>query len=116
MSFASPLFLWYFLPATLVAYWVLPARFRNALLSVVSLVFYVFGGLSFVFALLAVIAVNYASGLAIDSERMHQQLQRRKALLVATVSFDLAVLAIWKYAGFATTQIHNLAKVFGEDS
>jgi alginate O-acetyltransferase complex protein AlgI len=75
MSFASPLFLWYFLPATLVAYWVLPAKFRNALLSAVSLVFYVFGGLSFVFALIAVIGVNYAAGLAIDSERMHQRMQ-----------------------------------------
>ena len=116
MSFASPLFLWYFLPATLVAYWVLPAKLRNALLSLVSLAFYVFGGLSFVFALVAVIGVNYAAGLAIDSERMHQQLGRRKALLVATVGFDLAILGIWKYAGFATTQVHNLAKVFGEDT
>jgi alginate O-acetyltransferase complex protein AlgI len=116
MSFASPLFLWYFLPATLVAYWVLPAKFRNALLSLVSLVFYVFGGLSFVFALVAVIAVNYASGIVIDSERMHQRLNQRRALLVATVGFDLAILAIWKYAGFATTQVHNLAKVFGNDT
>ena len=29
MSFASPLFLWYFLPGLLVLYWVFPGRFRN---------------------------------------------------------------------------------------
>jgi alginate O-acetyltransferase complex protein AlgI len=116
MSFASPIFLWYFLPLTLLTYWILPARFRNALLSVVSLVFYVFGGLSFVFALLGVIALNYAAGLAIDSEALHRTPGRRKALLVATVGTDLGILGFWKYGGFATTQIHNLAKAFGQDS
>ena len=33
MSFASPLFLWYFLPAILLVYWVLPGRFRNVLVA-----------------------------------------------------------------------------------
>jgi alginate O-acetyltransferase complex protein AlgI len=116
MSFASPVFLWYFLPLTLLAYWALPSRARNTLLSVVSLVFYAFGGLSFVFALLAVIAVNFAAGLAIDGDRMAAAPGRRKALLVATVGFDLGILAIWKYAGFATEQVHRIADVLGAGS
>ncbi|MEY2468677.1 MAG: hypothetical protein QOF21_1375, partial [Actinomycetota bacterium] len=29
MSFASPIFLWYFLPATLLVYWILPRTRRN---------------------------------------------------------------------------------------
>jgi alginate O-acetyltransferase complex protein AlgI len=116
MSFASPVFLWYFLPLTLLAYWALPSRARNTLLSVVSLVFYAFGGLEFVFALLAVIAVNFAAGLAIDGDRMAATPGRRKALLVATVGFDLGILAIWKYAGFASEQVHRIADVLGAGS
>jgi alginate O-acetyltransferase complex protein AlgI len=82
--------------------------------SVASLVFYSFGGKAFVLALLAVMAVNFASGLAIDAERRSER--SRKALLVATVAFDLGILAVWKYAGFATHQVKALADVLGAPS
>jgi alginate O-acetyltransferase complex protein AlgI len=67
MSFAAPTFLWYFMPTVLIAYWILPATFRNALISVVSLVFYAWGAGSFVFVLVACIVVNFVVGIAIDS-------------------------------------------------
>ena len=44
MSFASPVFLWYFLPAVLLVHWVLPVGFRNGVLAVFSLAFYAVGG------------------------------------------------------------------------
>ncbi len=40
MVFASPLFLFLFLPATIAAYFALPPRFRNAVLLLASLAFY----------------------------------------------------------------------------
>jgi alginate O-acetyltransferase complex protein AlgI len=46
MSFAAPVFLWYFLPAVLLASWVLPQGARNGVLAASSMVFYAFGGSS----------------------------------------------------------------------
>ena len=111
MSFASPLFLWYFLPGLLLLYWVLPGRFRNALVSVASLGLYAFGGGSFVLGLIAVMLVNFAAGIALDSPALTARPRWRKALLVATVLADLSVLAVWKYAGFAAEQAQAVSEL-----
>jgi len=109
LSFAVPLFLWYFLPAVLLATWVLPKSARNGVLAVSSLGFYAVGGKEFVFLLLALIAINYTAGLVIGGLPPRW----RKPLLVTTVVLDLAVLAVWKYAGFASTVVHSMASAIG---
>ncbi len=43
MSFASPLFLWYFMPAVLAAVLLAPRSWRNGVIVVASLVFYAVG-------------------------------------------------------------------------
>ena len=113
MSFASPLFLWYFLPAFLLLYWVLPGRSRNVLVSVASLGLYSVGGGSFVLGLVAVMVVNFAAGIAMDSAALTARPRARTALLVATVLADLSVLAVWKYAGFAAQQAAAVSEVLG---
>ena len=86
MSFASPVFLWYFMPATLLAYWVLPRTWRNGLVAVASLLFYTWGAGPYTFLLLSAIAVNYAAGLAIDAERPADRPGLRRAVLAAAVA------------------------------
>ncbi|HZC53251.1 MAG TPA: MBOAT family O-acyltransferase, partial [Mycobacterium sp.] len=113
MSFAAPIFLWYFMPAVLLAYWVLPGRWRNGLLAIASLTFYVYGAGSFIFALVACIAVNFAAGIGVDAERFAERPRARRAILAGAIVFDLSVLAVWKYAGFATRQIHSLSHALG---
>ncbi|GGO81064.1 MBOAT family O-acyltransferase [Nonomuraea cavernae] len=113
MSFASPIFLWFFMPVTLVAYWLLPGRWRNALVAVVSLVFYTWGAGAYTGLLLSAIAVNYAAGIAIDSDRLRDRPRPRLWLLIATVVWNLTILAVWKYAGFATQQIDALSSALG---
>lgn len=108
MSFASPMFLWYFMPAVLGAYWLLPARARNWVIAVASLLFYAWGAGSFVLLLLGCMVLNFASGLAIDGGWLKARRRLRSALLVATVGADLSILVIWKYAGFGSTQLHHL--------
>lgn len=113
MSFASPVFLWYFMPATLLAYWLLPRTWRNGLVAVVSLLFYTWGAGAYTFLLLSAIAVNYAAGLAIDSRRFSGRATARRGILVAAVGWDLAILAIWKYAGFASQQVDAISQTLG---
>ncbi|HEX7323124.1 MAG TPA: MBOAT family protein [Mycobacterium sp.] len=113
MSFAAPTFLWYFMPTVLTAYWILPRTFRNALISVVSLVFYAWGAGSFVLVLIVCIIVNFTIGIALDSATLSSKAGARRWMLVAGVIFDLGVLATWKYAGFASRQIADVSNALG---
>ncbi|GII78939.1 alginate O-acetyltransferase [Sphaerisporangium rufum] len=113
MSFASPLFLWFFMPATLLACLVLPARHRDGVVAAASLVFYTFGAGGYAALLLSAIAVNYAAGLALDSAWAAGRPRARRAVLLAAAGWDVAVLAVWKYAGFATAQAAALAAALG---
>ena len=66
MVFSSPEFLFAFLPATVLLYFVVPKRLRNALLLAASLLFYAWGGGHLLLLLLASIASNYALGLLVE--------------------------------------------------
>ncbi|GAA0982536.1 MBOAT family protein [Acrocarpospora macrocephala] len=113
MSFASPLFLWFFMPVTLLACWLLPPRHRNGVVAAASLFFYTWGAGPYTVLLLSAIAVNYGAGLALDSVRLRDRPCARRAVLVATVGWDVAILAVWKYAGFASRQIDALSGLLG---
>src|SRR4030088_3532029 len=117
MSFATPLFLWYFLPVVLAAVLAVPGRWRNGVIAVASLVFYAVGAGATTLLLLSCIVVNYVAGLRLEPPRdeWHQPRPGRKRLLVSVVGFDLGALFVWKYAGFATEQLNGLAHLFGGD-
>ncbi|MBM6400997.1 MBOAT family O-acyltransferase [Phycicoccus sonneratiae] len=115
MSFATPMFLWVFLPVVLVLVWTLPARWRNGVVALASLVFYTWGGGPFVLGLLACIVANFVGGLLVDTERGLGPRARRVAL-VTVVALDLGLLGVWKYAGFASRQVDALAELFGGSS
>ncbi|NIJ10140.1 alginate O-acetyltransferase complex protein AlgI [Saccharomonospora amisosensis] len=116
MSFVSPLFLWYFMPAVLLAVLVLPRGWRNGVVAVGSLIFYATGAGSFTLLLLACMVVNFAAGPALEPDDWGMRPAKwRRWLLIGVVSFDLAILVIWKYAGFATEQIAAFAGLFGGD-
>jgi alginate O-acetyltransferase complex protein AlgI len=110
MVFASPLFLFLFLPATIVAYFVLPRRWRNGVLLVASLVFYAWGEARYVPLILASVAFNWSMGLSIAAATDPGARKRR---LIAAVSGNLAALAVFKYANFAVANVDAIAPVFG---
>ncbi|MGH3948511.1 MAG: MBOAT family O-acyltransferase [Pseudonocardiaceae bacterium] len=115
MSFASPLFLWYFVPAVLLAILVLPRSWRNGIIAVASLIFYATGAGAFTLLLLACMVINFLTGPALEPDEWDLNPARRRRVLIGVISFDIAVLAIWKYAGFATEQIAAFARMFGGD-
>src|SRR3979490_3242492 len=108
MSFATPLFLWYFLPAVLVAYWLLPARARNWVIAVASMGFYAAGAGELVLLLLGCMVLNFAAGLGVDSSWFKARPKLRLGLMIGAVTADLSILVIWKYAGFASGQLRRL--------
>jgi alginate O-acetyltransferase complex protein AlgI len=113
MSFISPLFLWYFMPALLIAVLVCPRSWRNGVVAVGSLIFYITGAGAFILLLLGCMVVNFLAGPALEPNGWDVQSTRRRKLLIGVMSFDVGVLLIWKYAGFATQQIAALAHMLG---
>ncbi len=114
MSFASPVFLWYFMPAVLGALWLAPLRARNAIVAGASLIFYAWGAREFVFMLLACVAVNFMAGRALGTPEPGTE-SRRRLVLTGAVTFNLAVLVIWKYGSFGLRQVSDVSDALGAD-
>ncbi|MDQ4021781.1 MAG: MBOAT family protein [Actinomycetota bacterium] len=115
MSFASPLFLWYFMPAVLAAVLIAPRSWRNGVVATASLAFYAVGAGPTTLLLLGCMVVNYLMGPALEPDDWDLEPQRRRRWLCGVVAFDVAVLVVWKYAGFASAQAAGLASVTGLD-
>ena len=96
MVFNSPVFLFAFLPLSLLAYHVLPGRrCKNAFLIAASLVLYAFGNVRHLALLLGSAVAHYLAGLA-----MLRWQKCRKPVLTVTVALDVALLLGCKLAGW----------------
>ncbi|MFL6144012.1 MAG: MBOAT family O-acyltransferase [Labedaea sp.] len=115
MSFASPLFLWFFTPVVLVAVLVLPRGWRNGIVAVASLVFYAAGAGPSTLILLFCMVINFLAGQVLEPDEWDLARGRRKLVLIGVVAVDVAALLIWKYAGFASAQLAGLARLLGGD-
>ncbi|MBV8539460.1 MAG: MBOAT family protein [Pseudonocardiales bacterium] len=115
MSFASPMFLWYFMPAVLAAVLVAPRSRRNGIVAVAGLAFYAVGAGPTTLLLLACMVVNYVMGPAMEPDDGEPGPKRRRRMLIGVIVFDVAVLVVWKYAGFASAQAAGLASLTGLD-
>lgn len=113
MSFASPLFLWYFMPAVLAAVLIAPRGWRNGVVATASLIFYAVVAGPTTVLLLVCMVVNYLMGPALEPDDWDLEPQRRRRWLYGVVAFDVAVLVVWKYAGFASAQAAGLASFTG---
>jgi alginate O-acetyltransferase complex protein AlgI len=115
MSFASPLFLWIFTPIVLGLILLCPRSWRNGIIAATSLVFYTVGAGPTVILLLVAMAVNYVAGQMLEPDEWARAHRRRRAVLIGVICFDVAVLVVWKYAGFLTEQLDGFARLFGGD-
>jgi alginate O-acetyltransferase complex protein AlgI len=110
MLFNSLIFLYFFLPACLLLVYIMPPKFRNTLLLIASLVFYAWGGVSYVFVMAGSIVLNYLAGLLIgysDNEKT------RKASLTAGIILNILLLVVFKYTGFITANLNVLTGLLG---
>ena len=97
MVFSNPVFLFLFLPLTLLFYVLSPRSLKNLVLLGASLFFYAWGEELYVLILIASIAMNYVAGLLIDGAG-----DRRSRLwfLWLGVAANLLLLGYYKYIGF----------------
>ena len=91
MVFSSLLFLFFYLPVTLLIYYLCPARWRNLWLFLVNLVFYGWGEPVYVALMVFSIAVNYAAGWLVDRHR-----GKGKRILALNAVVNLGLLFFFK--------------------
>ncbi|MDX2175229.1 MAG: hypothetical protein SF028_02050 [Candidatus Sumerlaeia bacterium] len=97
MVFSSIIFLFYFLPAVLLGYFLIRASLQNFLLLCASLLFYSWGEGGYVLLMIASIVANYLFGLGIHRSR---EGPFGKPLMAVAILFNLGLLGYYKYAGF----------------
>ncbi|MFM0728460.1 MBOAT family protein [Paraburkholderia strydomiana] len=98
MLFNSYIFLFAFLPISVVGYYALArvtVRAAAAWIAVTSIVFYAWWNVSFVFLLLASIAFNFGCGLAL--QRLANRPRMQLAALTAGIAANLGLLFFYKY-------------------
>ena len=111
MVFSSTIFLFFFLPLTLLAYFVVGPRGRNAILLAASLLFYAWGETVYLLVMLFSIAANYLFGLLIDQAR--QRGRRGGLAFVCAVATNLGLLGFFKYANFLVDNLNPVLPVLG---
>lgn len=109
MNFITPSFLVFTL-LTLIVYWALSDRFRTPILLVSSYVFYAFWDWRFTFLLALLTVSNFwlTSKLYTVESKV-----RKKRILIACLSINLLVLAMFKYLGFFRDGLVQLFGLFG---
>ena len=106
MVFSSLIFLCYFLPATVILYYICPARFRNVILLVASLFFYAWGEPVYIVLMLFSTVFNYVCGRILA---VLNRLWTRRLTLVIAVVGNLGFLFFFKYRDFLVENINQIA-------
>ena len=108
MVFSSILFLFRFMPAAFAIYYLVPRRFKNFTLLVLSLIFYSWGEAKYFPIMIASIVVDYTASGLIESHRDNKLICRLG--LIYSMVFNLGMLGFFKYTNFF---VGNLNALFG---
>ena len=108
MVFSSILFLFRFMPAAFAVYYLVPRRFKNFTLLVLSLIFYSWGEAKYFPIMIASILVDYTASGLIESHRDNKLICR--LALIFSMVFNLGMLGFFKYTNFF---VGNLNALFG---
>lgn len=110
MVFSSVIFLFYFLPAFLVVYFLSPRKVKNYTALVASIAFYAWGSPKFVFVILASTIIDFfiVKGLHNSSE-----VRKRKGFLMTSLVMNLGLLAYFKYANFFVENVNAALNSIG---
>lgn len=101
-----------FLPITVLLYYLLPFRWRQAFLLAASYFFYLLWRVEFVVVLMTATLVSYYAALKMGEIRNKQE---RFRYLVLTLVINLGMLIFFKYLGFFSGIFNDLAGVSGAD-
>lgn len=134
MVFSSHIFIWYFLPFTLLGYYALclaPQRWRNLWLVLTGYVFYGWAGPPFMALMFATTSIDWLVSLVIAHDNLKlwrfrnkpscpltpgtPRSMRQRIALTVSVAINLAVLGFFKYFNFGLENYNDFVQALGLD-
>ena len=109
MVFASITFLIYVLPLFLLAYHIVPHKYKNGFILAFSIFFYSWGGPKFIFAILATTFIDF---FLVNAMHNAKKKGDKKKFLILSLSINLGLLFYFKYCNFF---VDNFNSVLGLD-
>ena len=127
MVFSSHLFLFYFLPAALVLYYLSPRPARHLVLTALSYVFYGWANPLFMAIMLGSTLIDYVCGLALTGQfslkawsrpipllpKVAGRSRAQKIALTCSIISNLSLLGFFKYFNFAMENYNALVSALG---
>ncbi len=110
MVFSSLEFLFLFFAVTMLIYFAVPLKLRNAVLLVVSLLFYGWGEPVYIVLMLFSTVVDYYHGWQVEKHLKLGNRKRAKFHVIASAIINLSLLCFFKYSDFI---IQNINTIFG---
>ncbi len=108
MVFSSLPFLFAFLPATLLIYFIAPKKIKNIALLIASLIFYAWGEPVYVSLMILSSIVDYTAGRLM--EKYSSNKTKKRVVIICSIVFNLSLLCFFKYSGFF---VENFYSAFG---
>lgn len=107
MLFSSISFLYYFLPMVFILYFAVPAKYRNVILLISSLIFYFYGEPIYILVMIGSIISAYLHGILISKYKKY-----KKIFLITAIVTSLSTLVVFKYSDFI---LSNLNAIFSSN-
>ena len=105
MIFSNIFFMFRFLPIVLFVYYLVPYRYKNAVITLASLIFYSWGEVKYFPIMIASTVVDFFSSRYIENNRGDIRKMRRG--LACSMCFNLGCLLFFKYTDFFILNINN---------
>ena len=112
MVFSTPVFFFGFLVVTLLIYYVVPRKGRNAVLLIASLAFYFWGERSYALIMLLSTLIDFTHGLLVERCKARGNLRGARWAVVSSVIFNLAILFFFKYWDFIAQNLRDVGLAF----
>ena len=112
MVFSTPYFLFLYLPIVLLLYYIVPLKFRNLVLLIVSLIFYGWGEPIYILIMFASIIIDYTHGMLVLRGKKTGKMGLAKGAVVSSVILNLGLLFFFKYWDFIAGSLASVGLDF----
>ena len=107
MVFSTSIFIYLFLPITLIIYYLAPKKGKNLIILLSGLLFYSWGEPIYVIVMLISTMIDYFAGLIMN--HFEGRKAPRRICLIVSIVMNLGLLGIFKYSGFIAENINAIA-------
>ena len=110
MLFNSMIFLWIFLPISIILYFIVNPKYQSLILLILSLIFYARGNPKYIVILIFSILFNYIFVIIID--KLDKRRKIGKLIFIVAILANLSILFYFKYYNFL---VDNLNRIIGRN-